>query len=214
MRLSPGSMRCAFRRTRQMHTPISRRRTLCPSPRRRTRPSTTLRTFSSSYASTAASQSPDDGEIHFNLATVLEACMLCLLTQVSNLNPRSRRIRRQRIVALLYVQHDSRSVRTKTSGTAWPNSCRRALTLSVRKSRWQRRGPRTPRKTSSLHVQGIGVFFKLSLACQRTSASSITCNCSTILLFTRTCVSSRSIIIHGIRSSMARIICLTATSLR
>lgn len=38
-------------------------------------------------ASVAASQSPDDGEIHFNLGTVLEACTYDLLTAGEQLEP-------------------------------------------------------------------------------------------------------------------------------
>lgn len=38
-------------------------------------------------ASVAASQSPDDGEIHFNLGTVLEACTYGLLTAGEQLEP-------------------------------------------------------------------------------------------------------------------------------
>ena len=39
------------------------------------------------HPSLAASQSPDDGEIHFNLGTVLEACTYDLLTAGEQLEP-------------------------------------------------------------------------------------------------------------------------------
>lgn len=73
------------------------------------------------YNRTAAELSPDDGEIQFNLATVLEACAYTCLTQASNSKKLYMHTRRRRRTALMYVDLSYSSVPTKTFATAWPS---------------------------------------------------------------------------------------------